>query len=231
MDVRMLQARGATPLAVPACLTVQNRSGCRAVQPVSLDLLTAMVGAALDDGRTAAVKTGLLGSAAAVERVAALLRDVRAAGVPLVVDPVLSATAGGFEAAPDVVEAYLVALVPLATVVTPNLPELARLAGSNPASLLARGAEAVLVKGGHAHHDPVEDRLYTAAGELALRHPRLAVGEVRGTGCALASAVACELGGGAAVAEACRSAVAHLGRCLELTRPAARDGAAMLAVV
>jgi hydroxymethylpyrimidine/phosphomethylpyrimidine kinase len=163
--------------------------------------------------------------------VADLLREDGRAGVPLVVDPVLSATAGGFEGNQDVIEAYLGALLPMAMVVTPNLPELARLSDVGSSALLARGAGAGLVKDGHGTGDTVEDRLLWSGGEVVLGHPRLEVGEVRGTGCALASALACELGRGRAVDEACRMAVATMGRCLALTPGRSDGGAATLFVV
>lgn len=230
-DARMIQARGGTPLLVPASLTVQNSSGFHRLHPVPADLLAAMVAAAFDEAPVAAVKTGLLGTAAAVEQVAALLVDASASGVPIVVDPVLSASAGGLEADPGVIRAYLAALLPLATLATPNLPEAARLMGEGPRALLTCGVGAVLLKGGHQEGDPVEDRLLWSGGEVVLRHPRLAVGEVRGTGCALAAALACELGRGLDVETACRSAVAIMGRCLEVTSRREDGRAATLTVL
>jgi hydroxymethylpyrimidine/phosphomethylpyrimidine kinase len=207
---------------------VQDRSGFRELHQVDRPLLAAMIEAALDDGPVAAVKTGLLGAAGTVAAVTEQLR-ARGRGAPVVVDPVLAATAGGLEVDADVVAAYVEALVPLATIVTPNRPEVARL-GGEPQALLALGAAAVLIKGGHGAGDIVEDRLLTADGETVIDHPRLAVGEVRGTGCALASALACELGRGAAIDEACRSAVAVMSRCLEITPPAADGGPSILVV-
>ena len=226
----MIQARSGVALAVPACLTVQNRSRFDAVQPVSADLFSAMVRAALEDGAVSAIKTGLLGDAAVVEHVAELLREPCDAGVPLVVDPVLAATVGGFAPGDELVEAYLRCLVPLASVVTPNLPEMERLAEQGPQALLALGSAAVLVKGGHGDGDVVEDRLHSQSGEVVFRHPRLAVGPVRGTGCALASAVACGLGAGLGIEEACRGAVATLTRCLGLTSASVDGGPALLAI-
>lgn len=229
-DVRMIQARGGLAVAVPACLTVQGRTGLEALEVVSPDLFAAMVGAAIDSGLPSAIKTGLLGDAGVVERVASVLQAPCAAGVPLVVDPVLSVSAGGFAATEAVVEAYLRHLVPLACVVTPNLPEASRLAPEGPESLLSRGCGAVLVTGGHASGDVVEDRLLTSDGEVVLRHPRLAVGVVRGTGCALASALAFGLGHGLEIEDASREAVSALARCLEQTPRSDDDDPAMLVI-
>ena len=229
-DARMIQARGAIPAVVPAVLTVQSNAAFHAWHAVDGDLFASMVHAALEDGHVGAVKTGLLADAATVRRVAELLRGVVAEGVALVVDPVLGATARGLDSGLDVIDAYLGELLPLATIVTPNIPEAQRLAGGDSARLLATQVGAVLIKGGHGGGDVIEDRLSTSSGEVVLRHPRIDVGEVRGTGCALASAIACELAHGAGVEEACRRAVRHMTRCLERTTPAVGGGSAMLAI-
>jgi len=229
-DVRMISARGGEVMAVPACLTVQGPAGLEALEAVQPTLLREMCEAALKERRPTAIKTGLLGTSDVVERVADLLQAPCEAGVPLVVDPVLSVTAGGFSAADALVEAYLRRLLPLAAVVTPNLPEASRLAPDGPESLLSAGCGAVLVKGGHADGDAVEDRLWTVEGETVIRHPRLDVGEVRGTGCALAAALACGLGAGMTVEQASREAVSALARYLERTPRSASGAAAILTI-
>ena len=227
----MIHARGGVPLAVPACLTVQNRFGVRSVQRTAADLLAAMTAAALEDGPVHAVKVGMLADSAAVEEVTGLLEPLRQRGVPIVVDPVFSATAGGWEAQQELIVAYRQHLAPRATVLTPNIPELELLAGGDPASVLASGCDSLLVKGGHGVGTVVEDRLWTGSGEVVFRHPRLDLGPVHGTGCALASALACSLGAGLSVEDACRIAITTVGRCLAATTPAADGAAAPLAVV
>ena len=176
----------------------------------------------LDDGPVHAVKVGLLGSAAAVEATAAALRPF-AGHVPIVVDPVLSATAGGFEAPGDLAAAYREHLLPLASLATPNLPELEVLGAGSVQSLLATGCGAVLQKRGHADGEFACDELHTAAQSWTFRRPRRAVGPVRGTGCALASAIAARLAAGATMADACGAAGDWLAELLRALGPAAAD--------
>jgi hydroxymethylpyrimidine/phosphomethylpyrimidine kinase len=193
------------------------------VEPVADDLLRAALRAAFDDGPVHAIKTGLLASAAQVEAVAACLGDL-AADAPLVVDPVLSATAGGYEAGSAVAAAYRKALAPRATVFTPNDPELAAVLAGEPVDALLRdGCSAVLHKGGHGDGDMAVDRLHGVGGERCWQHRRLPVGAVHGTGCALASSIAAWLARGLAIDAACDRAVAWLQRCLSALPPAPGD--------
>jgi hydroxymethylpyrimidine/phosphomethylpyrimidine kinase len=167
-----------------------------------------------------AVKTGLLPGAAHV-RAAADLADELA--VPLVVDPVLSASAGEIFQDQEGVEALLEALVPRAAVLTPNVPETARLTGLDEAelagvpgarvvaarALLARGARAVIVKGGHGEEDPVRDLLLAAGQEPCwLAHRRVAGASLHGSGCRYAAAVAAGLALGRPLERAARDAAA-----------------------
>ena len=200
LDAIVVAAHGGHALPVPIVLTAQNRSGFRAAFPVPEGQWRAALAAALEDGEIAAVKVGLLGGPAAVRAVAAALRGV--AGAPIVVDPVLSATAGGFAGGEDLVAAYRERLLPLADLVTPNLGEYAALFGGGGHS----GVGAVLQKGGHGEGPEVEDVLFAAAAEHRFRRRRLAVGEVRGTGCALAAAIAAKLASGVGLVRACREA-------------------------
>jgi hydroxymethylpyrimidine/phosphomethylpyrimidine kinase len=158
----------------------------------------------LADGEVHAIKTGLLGDAAAIAAVAAALRPL-AAKVPIVVDPVLSATAGGLPASSAAAAAYREHLLPLAALVTPNLPEAAALFGSDAAALAA-GCPAVLKKGGHGAGPTADDVLSLPGREVQFRRARLAVGAVHGTGCALASAIAAQLANGVDLERACRAA-------------------------
>lgn len=222
-DARTLLAHGCEALPVLSAVAVQNRFGMQRVQPVEFDLLRAQLRAALDDGGVVAIKTGLLGSAARVREVGLLLADL-APSVPLVVDPVLSATAGGYEAGSEVALAYREVLAPRAAVFTPNGPELAAvLEGATTSSLFAAGCCAVLRKGGHDEGATLVDRLMLPASERSFLHERLPVGPVHGTGCALASAVAAGLANGLGVVLACEQAIAWLQRCLRALPPCAPD--------
>jgi hydroxymethylpyrimidine/phosphomethylpyrimidine kinase len=223
-DARTLFRCAALALPVATALTVQNRSGMRAVNPTPSDLIARSFAAAVDDGPVDAVKVGLLAAADQVRLVHDLLVRLRGR-VPIVVDPVLSATAGGFEPGRGLAAALAERLVPLATVLTPNLPELELLAGALGApALLGRGCGAILVKGGHGTAAEVRDELFTTGGIRAFEHARLPVGPVHGTGCALASALAAGLAHGVPLEAACEQAVRLVQQALRAMGVAAKGG-------
>jgi hydroxymethylpyrimidine/phosphomethylpyrimidine kinase len=153
----------------------------------------------VDDIGVDAVKTGMLGTVAVTELVADLLTELRGR-VPIVVDPVCASKHGDALIETDAIAALRERLLPLATVLTPNLPEaalLAELPASAPpaelaTALLDRGATWVLIKGGHAAGDPV-DHLYGPAGGYAFAAARSDNRHTHGTGCTLASAIASRL--------------------------------------
>lgn len=202
-DATVASLYGVQPLPIAVVLTVQNRHHFRERFAVPPDQWRAALAAALADGPVHAVKTGLLGSVGAIEAIAEALQRVDA---PLVVDPVLSATAGGFAAGPALAAAYREHLVPRAALLTPNGPELHALAGGDPRRLLAAGCRAVLHKGGHGDGATADDVLYEASAASTFSRPRLATGPVHGTGCALATAIAARLAFGRSLAAACREA-------------------------
>ena len=204
-DALVVAAHGAWPLPIAVVLTAQNRQRFDARFEVPAPQWRAALAAALADGEVHAVKTGLLGDATGIADVAAALRPI-AAKVPIVVDPVLSATAGGLAASAAAAAAYRAHLLPLTALVTPNLPEAEALFGGDPAAALAAGCRAVLQKGGHGAGPFADDVLSVPGREVRFRRARLAVGAVHGTGCALASAIAARLAHGADVAAACAAA-------------------------
>jgi hydroxymethylpyrimidine/phosphomethylpyrimidine kinase len=228
-DARTAQAWNVFPATVVTCLTVQNRYGWHAATPVPAGSVVAALSALAEDlaeelpvdgdtsgdrpreGGLRAIKIGMVPGPALL---AVLLRTIVShfPGVPCVVDPVLGATAGGLQPAEGMVAAYLDAL-PLVGLLTPNLPELAAL-GGDPAALRDRGAAAVLVKDGHGSQRDVEDVLWGEGGTTSFRRPRLRPGPVHGTGCALATAIACGLARGQELSQACGEAIAWLQRCL-----------------
>jgi hydroxymethylpyrimidine/phosphomethylpyrimidine kinase len=215
-DAVVSMSHGVQPLPIAIALTVQNRHRFRECHPVTAAQWRAALSAALDDGPVHAVKTGLLGSVGAIEAVAAALRGVPA---PLVVDPVLSATAGGFDAAIEVAAAYRELLAPLATLLTPNGPELQAIAGGDPSRLLAAGCGAVLHKGGHGAGALAEDVLHVRGATQTFGRPRLSTGPVHGTGCALSTAIAARLALGESLTSACRAAGDWLHRLLQALGP------------
>ena len=210
-DARAIAAAEAWPAAVTALQTVQATGGLSSSQAVAPTLLRAQLLAVLADLDVRVMKTGALGGVAAVQLVRALLPQV--AGRALVVDPVMwpSRSDGAPAvnlAGPRPVEGMRM-LAEVATLLTPNLPEAARLLGvavidANQAPAAAEalrelGPQAVLLKGGHAapygpnnnsDDSPLTDWLATAAGVVPLHHPRQPVGEVHGSGCVLASLIA-----------------------------------------
>lgn len=216
-DATVAALHGVQSLPIAIVLTAQNRHRFRDQFAVPTDQWRAALDAALADGPVHAVKTGLLGSIAVVEALAEALRGIDA---PLVVDPVLSATAGGFDAGPELAAAYRAHLVPRAALLTPNGPELQAIAGGEVRHLLAAGCGAVLHKGGHGAGTLAEDVLHERGAVQTFGRPRLATGPVHGTGCALATAIAARLALGQPLAEACRGAGDWLHRLLQELGPA-----------
>jgi hydroxymethylpyrimidine/phosphomethylpyrimidine kinase len=212
-DIKAVTAMGGYAATAITAITVQNTLGVHAVHPLPLDLIEAQARAVLDDIGADAIKTGMLGSTEVVERVAALLDTSDA---PAVVDPVMIAKGGSPLLPDEAVQAVRSLMVPRAALLTPNAPEAEALTGIAVAdldgqrrvgeALLAMGARAVLMKGGHVPGETVIDLLLTPTGETLLEGPRLDTRHTHGTGCTLASACAAGLAKGlpleAAVAEA-----------------------------
>ena len=204
-DLKTFAAMGCYGMAALTALTAQNTQGVSAVHVPPAAFLTAQLDAIFADIRVDAVKIGMLATGEIVRAVAVSL--ARHGAKNIVLDPVLVATSGDSLGAPDVVEALLEHLLPLAAVITPNLPEAARLAGVPlPGSvedmvlagekLVALGAKAVLVKGGHLGDAMARDVLVTAAGHRVYEAPRIKTNNTHGTGCTLSSAIAAALAQG-----------------------------------
>lgn len=220
-DLKTFHARGVHGLSAITAVTSQNTRGVTAVHAVPLAHVRQQIAAVFDDFPIGAVKTGMLGSAGIVRLVAREMRRRQPAW--LVVDPVMIATSGARLLTQDAVAAMLDELVPLADILTPNLPEAEALLGqpiktakdfdAAGAALLALGARAVLLKGGHGTGREVVDRYYDARGRLDIRHPRLPR-EGHGTGCTLASAMAAELAKGRSPRTAVRLASAYVHKAL-----------------
>ena len=216
-DARMIQLRGGIPLTVATCLTVQNRHGFVSLHPVEELLLRRSLLVVLEDGPVHAIKLGLMPDPRTLHVIAQTLAEA-APEVRLVVDPVLSATAGGYRAAPGLVEAYR-ELLPMVTLLTPNQSELVRLAPEGVKQLLGSGCCGVLVTNGAGREENVTDRLFQLDGMAEFEHPRLDVGKVHGTGCALATTLAVHLARGEEMESAAAAAVRIVARCLHSTTP------------
>lgn len=225
-DVRVLADLSADALCAITAVTAQSDSRVTAVHHVPPQVIRAQIAAAFATRRVRAIKIGMLGTRAAVDAVAECLLP---AALPVVLDPVLAASSGGTLLDADGRAAMLEKLLPRATVVTPNIPEAAALLGDKPAAdesalirqaqrLLALGARAVLLKGGHGTGEEAVDLLVSSDG----RGHRIVAARVRttrrGTGCALASAIAAGLAAGLSLTEACQQAKRYVTNFL-LNRP------------
>jgi hydroxymethylpyrimidine/phosphomethylpyrimidine kinase len=234
-DLKTFAAHGAYGMSAVTALTAQNTRGVRAVHAAPPDFVAAQIDAVFEDLGVDAVKIGMLADAAIVRAVAARLRAWLGAGPrprpPVVLDPVMVAKSGDPLLADDAVAAIVEELLPLVTLVTPNLPELERLAGRElgkeveegerveAARALAAGGPAVLAKGGHLAGKEVVDLLVDGAEVHRFAHPRIATTSDHGTGCTLSSAIAARLGAGEELAEAVRGGIEYLQGAMRAAYP------------
>jgi hydroxymethylpyrimidine/phosphomethylpyrimidine kinase len=195
-DLKAMLALGVHGMSVIAAVTAQNSVGVQGYWELPPDAVRAQLASVLSDIGTQAVKTGMLASSVLVETVSGVLADVDA---PIVVDPVGVSKHGDPLLAPDALDTVRTALLPLATVVTPNLWEVEQLTGVKvddegklreaAEAVKALGPEWVLIKGGHLPGDPV-DLLFDGTSEHRFTAPRHENRHTHGTGCTLASAIA-----------------------------------------
>lgn len=218
-DLKAFSARGVYGMAALTALTAQNTRGVSAVHAVPPDFVAEQIRMVLAEVRVDAVKIGMIANAGIAEAVAGALEPHR--GMPIVLDPVMVAKGGASLLDPRAVEALTTRLLPLATLITPNLPEAAALLGEPEAMnretmeaqalrLRALGPAAVLVKGGHLGGTESPDVLVSKAGTCWFEAPRIQTKNTHGTGCSLSSAIAAELAKGSAPAEAVAVAKAWL---------------------
>lgn len=220
-DIETAAAFGCHAVTVATALTVQNTLGVQRFEPVALDLLGHQLDALLSDQQVSVCKTGMLATAAAVELVAQI---VAARDIALVVDPVAIAGSGGALSQRGCIEAIREHLLPLATIVTPNLPESRALTdhdepGAAAGALLACGCRHVLITGTHADTADVVHRLYRAGDDVIVsRYARLPH-TYHGSGCTLAAAIAACLAHGRSVHQAVASALDYTWSSLEQAYP------------
>ena len=235
-DLHTIAAHGLHGICAITAITAQNTRGVTAIHGCPPTIVEAQISAVFDDFEVGAVKIGMLANAALIRCVAATLR--RMPRCPVVLDPVMIASSGARLLEADAVDALVGELLPLATVLTPNLPEAQLLLGRDlpigrddmaaaAAALLALGTPAVLLKGGHLPDGDPVDRLQTADATLEFVHRRLPL-EGHGTGCTLSSALACGLAAGLPLETAARNACDYIHRALQ---NAYRPGRAQLAVL
>jgi hydroxymethylpyrimidine/phosphomethylpyrimidine kinase len=223
-DLKTFMAFGVYGMSVLTAVTAQNTEGVRGFEEVSHALIAAQIDSIMDDIGTDAAKTGMLASAAIVRLVAAKVRE---RAVPnLVVDPVMMAKSGDPLLAPEAREAVRTVLLPVALVVTPNLPEAEALTGRAIATvadmraaareLHALGVRWVVVKGGHlpTEGDAV-DVVYDGREYTELRGPRFPTKNTHGTGCTFSAAIAAGLARGRDPLTAIRRAKQYISRAIE----------------
>ena len=217
-DLKTFAALGVYGASAITAVTAQNTVGVTAVFPLPADLVTAQIEAVASDIVIHATKTGMLATAAIVETVAAAIKELE---LPLVVvDPVMLAKSGDRLLDDDGVRALCAELLPLATVVTPNIPEAEALTGrrirsSDEAREAARrihgmGPSAVIVKGGHGAGDEIVDVLFDGERFTEFRAARVQTRSTHGTGCTFASAVAAFLARGHSLADATEQAQSYV---------------------
>ncbi len=222
-DLKTFSALGCYGMAAITALTAQNTQGVSGVHVPDSAFIASQIDAIFADVRVDAVKIGMLGSPEIVDAVAACLRAHKPAHI--VLDPVLVATSGHSLGVPGVVEAMRAKLFPLATLITPNLPEAARFAGvdmpadeaglEHLARLLAdQGARAVLVKGGHLSGASAQDVLFAGGQVSRFSAPRVDTKNTHGTGCTLSSAIAAHLAKGFGLVEAVQLSKDYLTQAL-----------------
>ena len=200
-DLKAISANGGYAMAVIAAMTAQNTQGVSGWVPTDPDFIVAQIEAILSDIRVDAIKIGMLGTSSAVEAVGKTLKDCSA---PIILDPVMVAKGGSRLLNEEAVDAVRNVLVPMATIITPNLPEAADLLGSlearNPddmlaqaESLLSLGPKAVYLKGGHLGSEDSPDLFLSANEKEWISAPRISTKNTHGTGCSLSSALATQL--------------------------------------
>jgi hydroxymethylpyrimidine/phosphomethylpyrimidine kinase len=218
-DLKTFSALGVYGASVIAALTAQNTKGVTAIHDVPPDFVTAQIDAVFSDLAVNAVKIGMLSNPQTIIAVASGLRKYRQDKI--VLDPVMVAASGDRLLVPEAIETLRRELIPQALIITPNLPEAAALLEAPIArtetemreqgeKLLALGARAVLVKGGHGEGAESVDVLIEPHAVVRLASERIATQNTHGTGCTLSSAIAAGLAKGLDLAEAVRQAKAYV---------------------
>ncbi len=229
-DIKTVTMLGGHAMTAITAITAQNTLGVQAVHPVPTSIVLAQIASVVSDIGVDAVKIGMIGSAETVNAVADRLTSLfpregggpvwtpafageqggagrhHQARIPIIFDPVMIASSGSVLAAPDTIAAFA-RLMRVATLVTPNLPELAALGGE--AAVRALGP-AVLIKGGHGEGEQITDRLVTDAGDTRWTNPRIETRHAHGTGCTLASGIATGLAQGMPLDAAIARAIAFV---------------------
>ena len=224
-DIKSVSANGGYAATAITAITAQNTLGVSGVHPVPEEMVAQQIAAVLSDIGADAIKIGMLHNRRLIERVAQSLRE-HAPGIPVILDPVMVAKGGHKLLEDDAVAALKKLLVPMATVLTPNIPEAEALTGLKietladmqraAQSLRAMGAQAVLLKGGHAEGETVQDVWAAADIDFIFTHLRIHTKNTHGTGCTLASAIAVNIAKGMPAQEAVLAARQYVHRAIAM---------------
>ncbi|MSR22870.1 MAG: bifunctional hydroxymethylpyrimidine kinase/phosphomethylpyrimidine kinase [Gemmatimonadetes bacterium] len=230
-DLKTFQSFGVFGTTAITAITVQDTTGVRGVHPVPPEFVRAQIDAVAEDLGPAAVKSGMLATAALVRTVATAIEDHRM--VRYVLDPVLVSSTGARLLDPDAVGSISARLLPLAALVTPNLDEARVLTelevlgveGQREAArrLVQMGARAALVKGGHSPGTEVADLFWDGTTERIWRRPKLPTRNTHGTGCTLSAGIAAGLAWGIPLENAIERALTYVERAIR-TAPGLGSG-------
>ena len=221
-DIKTVAMLGGHPMTAVTAVTAQSTLGVDAVHPIPAEMILAQIEAVVSDIGVDAVKIGMIGSAFAAKQVAVRLQELKSLqpDLPIVFDPVMVATSGS-PLADDSTVAAFARLMDVATIATPNLPELKRLTSEeDPVAaalhLVGEHGCAILIKGGHEEGDALADALIEEDNMTSWQGQRIDTSSTHGTGCTLASAIASRLALGdplpaavAAAKEYVTGAIAH----------------------
>jgi hydroxymethylpyrimidine/phosphomethylpyrimidine kinase len=223
-DIKTASAFEVFAMTAVTAVTVQNTKSVSNVHFVPADIVAEQITATLSDIGADAIKIGMLGSAKIVKAVAGALKK-HAKKIPIVLDPVMIATSGDRLLAKKAVAAMVKHLFPLATLVTPNIPEAQALvtmrgtkrndAEAAARKLIALGAGAALIKGGHATRSTIDDVMVWKGGVEVYAFPRIKTKHTHGTGCTLSTAIACGLAKGESLPLAAGRAREYVQRAIE----------------
>ncbi|MEM9785814.1 MAG: bifunctional hydroxymethylpyrimidine kinase/phosphomethylpyrimidine kinase [Pseudomonadota bacterium] len=222
-DIKAISANGAYAMAAITALTAQNTQGVMGIERVTPDFVARQIAAVFADIRVDAIKIGMIATA---DIAAAIADEVgNQSNIPVVLDPVMIAKGGAPLLADDAIATLREKLLPLATLVTPNLPEVAHLLDASAAqnrdemaaqaqALAALGPDAVLVKGGHLSGDDSPDVLFANGDIHWFEGQRTATKNTHGTGCTLSATLATYLAKGASVTDAVQGAKSYIARTI-----------------
>lgn len=221
-DLQVFRAFGLHGCSITTAITAQNTHGVQFIEPVSTPLIQAQWNSLITDLPPAIIKSGMLANA--IETVADLLASHPT--IPYICDPVLRSTSGTALLSEEAISTLQTHIIPRATLLTPNLPEARELTGLPQASpqelataLLEAGAQAVLLKGGHADGNHCSDLYMDASHRFLMESPRKRTQSTHGTGCVLASATAAAFARGESLPQAVQTAKTYLNQNLKQAKP------------